>query len=240
MNTVHIFVQSKGGVGKTVAATSLTEYLAEKKDNILAIDLDQSTPTFSHFGALHVQHFDLKDENGVVDPTRFTPIANLALEHDGDVVIDIGASTYTNFVSYLLETSLLDVFRDAGRNVLIHIPVAGGDNLQDTANSFADLADLDQMGQQIVVWRNGHFGKVEYKGVPLDAMPAYKANAHKIVGIIELKRLPPATLGIFTDMKMKGLTFAEAQASEDIDVMSKSGLRNARKAIFGQIEALGL
>ncbi|MCZ2328968.1 nucleotide-binding protein [Bartonella sp. F02] len=55
MAKVHMILQGKGGVGKSMIAAILAQYKASKKHMPLCIDTDPVNATFEGYKALNVQ-----------------------------------------------------------------------------------------------------------------------------------------------------------------------------------------
>jgi CO dehydrogenase nickel-insertion accessory protein CooC1 len=68
MHTVHFVVMGKGGVGKSMTASFLAQFLLQKQRILFCADTDPTNMTFSHYKALNVQHFNISDDQLKVDP----------------------------------------------------------------------------------------------------------------------------------------------------------------------------
>jgi CO dehydrogenase nickel-insertion accessory protein CooC1 len=60
MSKIHIILQGKGGVGKSLIAAVLAQYKTSKGQNPLCIDTDPVNATFNGFKALNVQRLQIK------------------------------------------------------------------------------------------------------------------------------------------------------------------------------------
>jgi cellulose biosynthesis protein BcsQ len=94
MNTIHFVMMGKGGVGKSLIAVTLAQYLARLERSLHCVDLDPTSPTFKQFGALNVEHISIADSQANIDPTRFDVLMEKILTSDADWVIDTGAPTF--------------------------------------------------------------------------------------------------------------------------------------------------
>jgi hypothetical protein len=77
-----------------------------------------------------------------------------------------------------LETELIRVLRKAGRIVYIHIPISGGEMLNDTLLGLKTLAE-SASAQSLVVWLNEYFGPVARDGKDFNEMQVYSTIATK-------------------------------------------------------------
>ena len=74
MSTVHLILQGKGGVGKSLAAFLLAQYLPEKSINVRCYDADPVNSTLASFPALNAVKVDLMeslDKARRINPRRF-------------------------------------------------------------------------------------------------------------------------------------------------------------------------
>ena len=74
MNTVHLILQGKGGVGKSFAAFLLAQYLPEKSVLVRCFDADPINSTLASFPALNAVKIDLietSDKGRRINPRRF-------------------------------------------------------------------------------------------------------------------------------------------------------------------------
>ncbi|KLB74858.1 hypothetical protein XEUV526_23600, partial [Xanthomonas euvesicatoria] len=75
MNHVHFVLQGKGGVGKSVISTYLTQYLRSKatgkgKPAVLAFDTDPSNHTLARYKGLGAEALPLLNDADTVDPRK--------------------------------------------------------------------------------------------------------------------------------------------------------------------------
>lgn len=94
--------------------------------------------------------------DGVLDRTRYDGLVERFLAEDAVFVLDSGATAFLPFWSYLIEADLISSLRAAGRRVYIHVPIGGGEILNDTLLGFKTLAEK-ATEQNLVVWINELF-----------------------------------------------------------------------------------
>lgn len=235
---VHMMLQPKGGIGKTFSISMLAQHLKSLYDNVLIIDIDQENPTLSQYQALSVQRVSVMGDGHAIDPKLFDNLMMLIINHDGDVIVDTGANTFSALMAYAIENSVFDVIKESGKDLVIHTIVGGGDTLYDTANGFADIADF--VDGNIVLWLNEHFGTLATNtGIPIENTPVYKDNQGKLIGTITLNRRTSSTFGAdINKMTAARLTFDEVETSGKFNVMEKNRLRIVRKDVFSQLERI--
>ena len=233
---LHIIMQGKGGVGKSTVARFLAEFLLNRGKTPVCFDLDAVNPSFSAVKALNATASDIMDGD-LIDPRKFDAVVETVLETAEDVVIDCGASTFNPMLAYIDEIDLFAVLGDAGFDVHLHTVIAGGADLQDTAQGFATLAWRFGGAAQIVVWLNPKNGSVEMAGKPFETWPVTRDNHEHLKGFVSLPILGPRTAAVdLTELLSKGLTFAEAiDGKSSLPAMARHRLRRVRGTIFADI-----
>ena len=119
MRTVHLILQGKGGVGKSLVASLLCQYLIEQGREILAFDTDPVNQTLTGYKDLPVQELKLMKGDDI-DRRRFDQLIEAVLSASDDVVVDNGAATFVPLSSYLKENQTVDFLEEAGMRVLMH------------------------------------------------------------------------------------------------------------------------
>jgi nitrogenase subunit NifH len=95
MKLVHLMIQGKGGVGKSLAASFLAQYLIKQGQTPLCIDVDPTNPTFAGFPRFEAKKIALLEDNDI-NPRKFDTMMELIAESTGTVVIDSGSSSYNS------------------------------------------------------------------------------------------------------------------------------------------------
>ena len=137
--TVHLILQGKGGVGKSVVATWLAEFLLDRGQSVRCIDGDPVNRSLGQYEAFTAERLDLLNQDGVVQRTRYDALVDRFLAEDSVFVVDSGATAFLPFWTYLAETNAVKVLREAGRRVYIHVPISAGEMLNDTLLGFKTL-----------------------------------------------------------------------------------------------------
>lgn len=236
MNKVHFVLQAKGGIGKSLVSSLLAQFF--KSENLLVIDIDQENPTLSQYQTIGAERLNVMDNNHSIDPTLFDKLMVKIIEHDGDVVVDTGANTFSALLSYAIQNLSFDLIRDHGKDLIIHTIIGGGDTMFDTANGFADIANY--VDSNIVLWLNEHFGPLESStGIKIENAKVYRENAHKLIGTLRLKKRSIDFDKTINKMASLRLTFDEVEVSDKFDLAERNRLKNiVRKDIFGQLASV--
>lgn len=237
MANIHIFLQGKGGVGKSFSASMLAQFFLDSGKNVVCIDTDPVNATFSAYRRFQATHIDLM-KNRRIDPLRFDEIIEKIseVEEDANVVIDNGASSFIAFSSFILENDVASLLSEMGNNLYVHTIITGGDSQDDTVHGFASL--VSQFQTPLIVWINPYFGTVERGGKGFEDFKPYRDNRDRVAGIIHLPDFPVETFGInLQDMLKSRLTFAEALENSNSPIMTRQRLKIAQRQIYAQLEA---
>ncbi|MGA2113390.1 MAG: conjugal transfer protein TraL [Bryobacteraceae bacterium] len=236
---VHLTLQGKGGVGKSLIASVLAQYLREIGRDVRCIDTDPVNRTLAQYSALGADRLNLRDEHNRIDQRSFDTLMERFLTEDGTTfVVDNGASTFLPLWHYLLENSALDYLRQHERRVYVHTVITGGQALVDTLNGFNELAQTTQE-RNIVVWVNEYFGRVEAEGKKFSEMAAYRDNAEKVCGAVIFTKRNQDTFGRdVEEMISAKLTFQEAITTARNTIMAKQRLKLVQRDLFEQLDRL--
>ena len=238
---IHLTLQGKGGVGKSLVAAVLAQYLKNAGRDVRCIDTDPVNRTFAQYSALGADRLQLRDEHNRIDQRSFdSMMERFLLEEGATFIVDNGASTFLPLWHYLLENNALDYLRENGKTIYVHTVITGGQALIDTLNGFHELAQTSQ-DRNIVVWINEYFGKVEAEGKKLSEMAAFRDNADKVCGAVVFAKRNQDTFGRdLEDMISAKLTFHEAIAQSKLPIMAKQRLKVVQRDLFEQIERIPL
>jgi hypothetical protein len=237
---IHLILQGKGGVGKSVVATWLAEYLVKRGKNVRCIDGDPVNRSLAQYKALNAEKLDLVSEEGLVVRARYDALVQRFATEDGVFVMDSGATAFLPFWSYIVESEMIRVLRDAGRKLYVHCVISGGEMLTDTLLGFETLA-RSTPDKNVVVWINEYFGAVSRDGKALDQVNVFQAHTEKMLGSIGIPQRSPDTFGESIQlMRTKKLTFDEAIQSEQFMLVQKSRLYIVQRELFEQLDKLQL
>jgi CobQ/CobB/MinD/ParA nucleotide binding domain len=236
---VHLSLQGKGGVGKSLIASFLAQYYKARGERANCVDTDPVNQTFSQYAALGAQHLQLMDGNQI-DRRRFDSLLESILTTDESFIVDNGAATFIPLWHYMVESRVPWSLREANRRLVIHTVITGGQALADTVTGFRSLAESCE-SRSIVVWINEYFGPVEKDGKKFGQMAAFLENQDKVAGTVLIPRFSPDTFGRdLEDMIARKLTFGEIAWATGFTLMSKQRLRMIERELFEQMDLLNL
>ena len=237
--SIHMALQGKGGVGKSLISAILSQYLSSKGQDVCGIDVDPVNQTFSEYQGLRVECLNLLRE-GSIDQREFDLLMDRFLKEVGTFVVDTGASTFIPLWHYILENHALDHLRQKGKRVFIHSIITGGQSLSDTLSGFEAVAETTRE-KNIVVWLNEYFGPLLQDGAGFADMPVCKKHANKLHGSVAIARRTADTFGRdIEEMISRKLTFDEAVKAADFTIMTKQRLLVVQRDLFEQLDRIGL
>lgn len=242
MNTIHLILQGKGGVGKSLVAAVLAQYLSAHKTavgTLLCADTDPVNDTFARYAAFNAQRIKILNVDNNVDARAFDGLIETVLAHEGDCVIDNGASTFIPLSSYLKENNVVELLQESGKKVYIHAVLTGGQAMDDTINGLNIL--LTSQAAPVVVWENEFFGEVSRDGRRFIDSKLYEKNKNRIAGIVTLHKRNGDTFGKDMELLVSNkLTFGEAMESPIFSLMPRQRLKIIQRSLFEQLSALAL
>jgi hypothetical protein len=105
--TIHLTLQGKGGVGKSLVASILAQYFRHRGTEIHCVDTDPVNQTFSQYTELGAEHLELMHD-GRIDSRGFDVLMERLLTEGGIFIVDNGASTFIPLWSYIVENNVLE------------------------------------------------------------------------------------------------------------------------------------
>jgi hypothetical protein len=234
---IHLILQGKGGVGKSLAASILGQYFRSRGIDSQCIDTDPVNQTLAQYKALQAEHLKLMTDSRI-DSRVFDELMERMLTEASSFVIDNGASTFIPLWHYVVENGVIDTLERHGRSVFIHSVVTGGQAMLDTLSGFGDLA-ANCTAQNLVVWINEFFGPVELNGKRFREMKVFEQNRGRIRGFVTIPRRSADTFGRdIEEMLSQKITFEEALSGRQFSIMSRQRLELVRRDLFKQLDEL--
>ena len=239
MRTVHLVLQAKGGVGKSLVASLLCQYLIEQGREILAFDTDPLNQTLTGYKDLPVKELHLMKGDDI-DRRRFDQLIEDILTAPGDVVVDNGAASFVPLSAYLKENQTIDFLEESGIRVLIHTVCTGGQAMKETADGLVSLASHFPT-VPLVVWLNRYFGEIATETKKFEEFKVYRENQDKIAALIYIPLKSQQTFGKdLEELFSRHQTFAAALASDALPVMTRQRLKIFWNEVSQAIDMTGI
>lgn len=238
MKQVHFTIQGKGGVGKSLVSSLITQYLLTNGHEVVAVDTDPVNATLAGYRAFNTQRLELMQGGSLIE-RNFDSLIEQIIADDANFVVDNGAASFIPLSFYIAENDAINLIGENGKQVVIHTVVTGGQAMKDTLAGLAGLLEQMPGEARIVVWLNEFFGDIEADGKTFEDMKVYQNNKDRIHGLVRIVRQTGSTFGKDVQLMLDSkLTFDEVAASPDFGLMSKSRLSRVRDAIFNQLKAV--
>ena len=245
MSITHWFLQGKGGVGKSLAACLLAQYLPDKSFNVRCYDADPINSTFASFAALTAPKVDLieaSDKGRRINPRRFDNLVEQIAGHPADahIIVDTGSSAFVPLVHYVVTNEVPSILSQGGHQLVVHTIVTGGQALVDTLHGAAQLVKQLE-DARFVVWLNPFWGPVALDGKTFEQMKVYQDIKKRIETVVNL---PAFTDELFpqdiASMLNSRLTFKEAIESPNHSLMSRHRLKVAQREFYSRLDSLAV
>ena len=236
-NQVHLVLQGKGGVGKSLISAILGQYFQYRKNAPYCFDTDPVNATFAQYQALRAEHINVL-RRGAIHDKRFDELFEKICALDGVCIVDTGATTFVPLWNYILENDILSFLAGQSRRVFVHSVVVGGQAMTDTLNGFKRLAETTTE-KNVIVWLNEYFGEISKDGKSFEQFRVAEEQAHKLLGTVLIRERNPNTYGDdMRQMLSNRLTFEEAIRLAEFSLVSKQRLTIIRRELFEQLDRI--
>ena len=237
MAKIHMILQGKGGVGKSLIAAALAQYKASKGQQPKCIDTDPVNATLHGYKALEVHKLQIMDGDEI-NPRNFDSLVEIIAPAEHDVIIDNGASSFVPLSHYLITNKIPELLQSMGHELVIHTVITGGQALLDTVAGFGQLAGQYPAEALFVVWLNPYWGPIEHEGKSFEQLKAYTANKSRVSAIVQIPILKAETFGRdLSEMLQDRLTFDEAIAMETKTIMTRQRLKIVKTQLYDQMDS---
>jgi hypothetical protein len=225
MATVHFIMQGKGGVGKSLIASLLFQYLNKHGAAVFGCDTDPVNSSFACYKAFNVKVLNIMRGDDI-DARVFDELIEYIcdLPPEAHIVVDVGASCFVSICSYIKESDAFGVLRAQGHQLTIHTVVTGGQSMAET------MANLEALASHffdipLVVWLNSYFGEIALKGQKFHDFKLYEELESSLRAVIEIPPLRPGTFGRdFEELLARHEAFDTAIKSSSLPLMTRQRL----------------
>ncbi|MDR3631451.1 MAG: conjugal transfer protein TraL [Desulfocapsaceae bacterium] len=225
MSTIHFVLQGKGGVGKSLVASLLYQYLQKKDVPVFGIDTDPVNSTLKGYKELNVEQLDIMNGDDI-DPRRFDRLIDSIFQkpEDTHIIIDNGASSFVPLCSYLKESDALNFLQEENHRTLLHTIMTGGQAIVDTSTGLKSLAESFP-NAPIIVWKNSYFGEIAINGKVFEEFTIYQLHQDKFRSIIQIPIRKQTTFGKDLEELFARRETFEAAINSSLPVMTRQRLK---------------
>lgn len=225
MKLVHMVLQGKGGVGKSLIASLIAQHYQDADIDPICIDTDPVNQTFAGYKSFKAQQLDLMDGDDL-NPRAFDELIEMIMAADDDAVfvVDNGAATFVPLCAWMIENEAVKFLKDADVKLVLHSVLTGGQAMSDTMVGLGNLLKHFP-DTPIVVWENEFHGKLTKNGKTFEQSALYQNNQDSIYAIIQIKKRNENTFGYdLAKMLNDKMTFAEARNDPAFNLMARQRL----------------
>lgn len=238
-NNAHIFLQKKGGIGKTLTASIFMQYMKSQEIAIEGVDADPQAPKLSLIKALNVPLLPLV-ENGEIQQKSFDPAFSHIVQSNNATLIDAGSGAFLPLLKYMKDNGLYDLLTQVKKQLYYHVIIMSGPEKSDTVEGVNLLLEkINGTGVKVVIWQNEKEGIPLLNGKTIEETDWYQANKNQIVGIVRiLDYNNSAFKADFLSMMTENLTYEEIMngKSANFDFMRKNRINKIFTDIYAELD----
>src|SRR5471030_907864 len=123
----------------------------------------QSGSVFGANQQIGAKHFNIMTESMNIDKSKFDAMIEELIDHQGDSVVDNGASSFLPMMAYIMENDVVDFMIGHGKKVVFHAVLVGGIGMEETQRGLKALENTEIA--PIVILENELFGPVQMNGI---------------------------------------------------------------------------
>lgn len=239
MSSIHLILQGKGGVGKSLISAFVAQYVQSKGGKLVCADTDPVNRTFTKYISLDVAPIEIA-EGGTVMQQKFDPLMEIIADTDADFVIDNGSSTFLPLTKYLAENDIFQVMAELGKKVYLHTVLVNGQAKSDTYDGMVELLSKVNKYAKVVIWENEVAGTIEFDGHSVTASKPYKdaEKAGKIAGIVRIvdRTQSDAFISDIKKMTSNSMTLADVMESTEFNFLAKNRLKKVVGEVFVELD----
>ena len=231
MSTLHFIGGEKGGVGKSVVARLLAQYMIDHELPFIGFDTDRSHGSLLRF------YSDYTSPTLITDYQSLDAIIEAASENpEQRILVDLAAQTHHPLAQWLEESGVIELAEELGITITYW-------NVMDSGKDCVDLLDklLDQFGTQlnyILVQnqlRDDNFNILDYSGVKDRAVDMHAK-------VMTLKRLHAP---VMTKIDSHSYSFwaaknKDAQSLNALGLLERQRVKIWLNHAYRELDALGV
>jgi len=231
MTNIHLIGGEKGGVGKSVVARVLAQYMIDKKLDFVGFDTDRSHGSLVRF------YSDFASPMLIDSYESLDTMVELAAENPGErILVDLAAQTHERLVKWIDESGVLEALNEHGLSLTYwHVMDSGKDSLSLLKSLF------DRFGSRLnyVIVLN----QLRGEGFDLFEKSAEKAQADALhAKIVTVKRLNQE---VIAKIDAENASFWAAQQKgamngNGLGILQRQRVKVWLQHAYGQIDGVGI
>ena len=239
--TAHIVAAKKGGIGKTLSAAILTQYLRQIGIPVEAVDADPQAPKLSLIKALNAPLLPLI-EHGEIKQSAFDPTFSHIVKSQNATLIDTGSGAFLPILKYMRDNQLFDLLKQVNKQLFFHVIVISGPEKLNTAEGAAELLEKTKgSGAKVVIWQNERNGIPQFEGKSMETTDWYQENINQIAGIVKIRDYNNSAFAAdFLTMMEDNLTYQEIMdgKSKSFDFMRQNRINRIFTDVYSELDKI--
>ena len=231
MANIHLIGGEKGGVGKSLVARILAQYLIDKQLPFLGFDTDRSHGALIRFYAGFASPV-LVDSYEALDAIVEAAVA----QPDRRILVDLAAQTHEPLVRWMEESGVLDLARDGAFTINYwHVMDAGKDSVDLLTKLLTQFGDRLRYVLVLNHLRDDDFSILKQSG---EEARAIGLGAH----IVSIKRLNERAIQKI-DASSSSFWAAQSVADKDstgLGLMDRQRVKMWLRGAYQEIDAVGV
>lgn len=235
MAKIHLVMQGKGGVGKSLLALYIAQYIKHRTGKCLVFDTDPLNQTLARTTALEAKVLRiLADDHITVQKSAFDEMIESCEALDANVVIDVGASSFVPMLEYCARNGVYELWHEMGHKCILHSIITGKD-FKDTCKMFGVVMEKTGRLSSVssIVWLNPFAGAVEQNGMGFKETLVYQENKEYVKGVLPMPAFTDDMMHLdFLAMMDAGKTFDGYINDSSIRLMSRQRVRMMKNEVY--------
>lgn len=234
MDTAHLMMQSKGGVGKSVISALLAEYFYEKHNGLKIISTGPIHYTLAKYEALNVLKIQHSHKNNQVNQSNFDSVFNNLISDEGSILVDTSSNDFLPINDYLIQDELSKLLSENNRQLMIHCPIVYGRSKDETVDCLVEILK-NYPDTPVIVWENEFFGKSKNSFVHKSLF----SEPNNIIGFIKLEYISDdIEKRAFFKMLENFMLFNEVDKDDNFTYIEEHALDCIKNKIWEQLDII--
>ena len=164
------------------------------------------------------------------------------MEHNNDVLIDTGASSFIPLQAYVLDHRQLEMLMNFGKEIWLHYVLLAGQAQMDCRESLGQGLSDFASAVHVVSWENEYFERLQFElngeasRLRLQDTPLWKTLGDRLKKHVVLDRRGELFVHDVEQFLKSGLTFAEIESDSIWSLMSRHRLKITKQLIWDQLD----
>lgn len=237
----HVIGATKGGIGKSLSASILTQYFRQNDIAVDAVDADPQAPKLSLIKALNAPLLPLI-EYGEIKQSAFDPTFSHIIKSKNSTLIDTGSGAFLPILKYMRDNQLFDLLQQVKKQLYFHVIVISGPEKNNTAKGAAELLEKTKgTGTKVVIWQNERNGIPLFAGIGIEETGWYQNNRDQITGIVKIRDYNNTAFAAdFLTMMEENLTYQEIMdgKSDSFDFMRQNRINRIFMDVYSELDKI--